>query len=52
MAAEDLLVDDRGNWQAVEAIREGLPEFDVIPSLAFIVKAVYPVYTRALMIAA
>lgn len=52
MAAEDFLVDDRGNRQTVEAIREGLPEFDVVPSFTFVVKAVYPVYARALMIAA
>lgn len=52
MAAEDFLVDDRGDRQAVEAIREGLPELDVVPPLAFVVKAVYPVYARALVISA
>lgn len=52
MAAEDFLVDDRSDWQAVETIREGLPELDVVPSLAFVVKAIYPVYARALVIAA
>lgn len=52
MAAENFLVDDRSDRQAIEAIREGLPELDVISPLAFVVKAVYPVYARALVIAA
>lgn len=52
MTAEDLLVDNRGDWQAVEAIREGLPELDVVPPLALVVEAIYPVYAGALVIAA
>lgn len=52
MTAEDLLVDDCGDRQAVEAICEGLPELDVVPPLALIVEAVYPVYAGALVIAA
>ena len=31
---EDLLVDDRGNGQAVEAVRERLPQLDVVSALA------------------
>lgn len=31
---EDLLVNDGGDWQAVEAVREGLPQFDVVAPLA------------------
>ena len=50
MHAEDLLVDDRGNGQAVEAISERLPQFDVVTSLALIIKAVYSVDTGAFVI--
>lgn len=32
--AEDLLVDDGSNWQAVEAICESLPKLDVVAPLA------------------
>lgn len=34
MATEDLLVHDGSDGQAVEAISEGLPQFDVVASLA------------------
>lgn len=52
MHREDLLIDDCSNWQAVEAISERLPEFDVVPSLALVVEAVYPVDGCALVISA
>lgn len=52
MHSEDLLIDNRSNGQAVEAISERLPEFDVVPSLALIVEAVYPVDGSALVISA
>ena len=32
--AEDLLVDQRGHGQAVEAVREGVPDLDVVAPLA------------------
>lgn len=32
--AEDLLVHDSGHGQAVEAVRERLPQLDVVPALA------------------
>lgn len=35
MAAEDLLVDDSSNGEAVKAVGEGLPQFDVEPALAW-----------------
>ena len=34
VATEDLLVHDRGNWQTVKTICEGLPQLDVVPPLA------------------
>lgn len=37
---EDLLVDNGGNRQAVEAIGKSLPELDVVATLAFIVESV------------
>lgn len=40
MHCEDLLVNNRGNRQAIEAVRKCLPKLDVVSSLAFIVKAV------------
>jgi len=43
MHGEDLLIDDCCNWQAIEAIGKGLPQLDVVPSLALIVEPVNPV---------
>ena len=43
MHSEDLLVNDCCNGQAVEAVSEGLPELDVVPSLALIVEPIDPV---------
>ena len=37
MTAEDLLVDDGGDGQTVEAVREGLPQLDVEPALTWCV---------------
>jgi hypothetical protein len=37
---EDLLVDDRSDGQTVEAVGERLPQLDIVPPLAFIVKTV------------
>ena len=48
---EDLLIDDGGNGQAVEAVGESLPKLDVIPPFALIVEAIQTVDTRALMVA-
>lgn len=52
MHCEDLLVDDGGNRQAVEAIGKCLPQLDVVPSLALIVESVDAVDARALVVAA
>lgn len=51
MHGEDLLIDDSGNGKAVEAVGEGLPELDVVPTLALIVEAIDTVDGRALVIA-
>ena len=52
MHGENLLVDDSGDGKAVEAISEGLPQFDVVPSLAFVVKAIDTVDGGALVVPA
>lgn len=50
MHSEDLLIDDRGNWQAIEAVRERLPQLDVVPPLTLIVESVDSVDGRTLVI--
>jgi len=50
MHREDLLVNDCGDWEAVEAVGKGLPELDVVSSFAFIVEAVDPIDRRAFVI--
>jgi hypothetical protein len=49
---EDLLVDDSGDRQAVEAVGEGLPQLNVVPSLALVVETVDAVDGGALVVAA
>jgi hypothetical protein len=48
---EDLLVNNGGDWQAVEAIGEGLPQLDAASTLALVVEAVDAVDGGGLMIA-
>ena len=50
--AEDFLVDERRNGQAVEAVSESLPQLDVVASLALVVEAVDAVDGRALVVSA
>jgi len=40
VTTENFLINDGGNGKAVEAVGECLPEFDVVPSLTFIIEAV------------
>lgn len=35
VATEDLLVNDSSNWEAVEAVREGFPQLNVISSFTW-----------------
>jgi hypothetical protein len=49
---EDLLVDDCGDRQAVEAVRKCLPQLDVVAPLAFVVEAVDAVDAGALVVSA
>lgn len=51
MHAEDLLINDTGNWQAVKAVCECLPQLDTVASLALVVKSIYSVNGGALMVA-
>ena len=52
MHADDLLLHDRDEGQAVEAVVEELPQLDVVAPLALVVEAVDPVDRRALVVAA
>jgi len=49
---EDLLVDDSGDGETVEAVRECLPQLDVVAALALVVEAVDAVDRRAFVVAA
>jgi hypothetical protein len=51
VAAEDLASNDSCNRKAVEAVGERLPEFDAVPTLALVVKAVDSVDGSALVVA-
>lgn len=52
MHGEDLLVNDGGDGQAVEAVGERLPQLDVVTALALVIEAVDTVDGRALVVAA
>ena len=52
MHGEDLLINDGGNGQAVEAVGKCLPQLDVVASLALIVESVDAVDGRTLVVAA
>ena len=51
MHREDLLVDNGGNGEAVEAVGKRLPQLDVVPTLALVVEAVDTVDGRAFVVA-
>ena len=51
MHGEDLLINDCGDWQAIEAVRKSLPQLDIVTSLAFIVESVDAVDRGTLVIA-
>ena len=40
MDAEDLVVDDGGDWEAVEALNELFPQLETISSFAFVIEAI------------
>ena len=50
MHGEDLLVDDGRDWQTVEAVCECFPQFNVVPSFAFVVEAIDAVDRSAFVI--
>jgi len=51
MHAEYFLVNNCGNWEAVEAVGESFPELDVVSSLALVIETVDSVNAGALMVA-
>ena len=52
MHGENLLVDDSGDGQAVEAVRECFPQLDVVATLALVVEAVDAVDRGAFVVPA
>ena len=42
MTAEDLIIDDGGDGEAIETVGKCLPQFDRKPPLAFVVETVDP----------
>jgi len=48
--AQDFLVNEGSNGEAVETVSEGFPEFDVVSSLALVVEAVNTVDGGALVV--
>lgn len=48
---ENLLVNDGSNGQAVEAVGEGLPQLDIVSSLALVIEAIDTVDGGALVVA-
>lgn len=52
MHGEDLLIDDGGDRQAVEAVGKGLPQLDVVPPFALIVEPIDTVDRGTLVVAA
>lgn len=47
---EDLLINDGRDRQTVEAVRKGLPQFDVVAALALVIEAVNTVNGSALVV--
>lgn len=47
----NLLVDESCHWQAVEAIREGAPQPDVVAPLALVIEAINAIDGSALVVA-
>lgn len=52
MHGEDLLIDDGGNRETVEAVGESLPQLDVVTALALVVEAVDTIDGSTLVVAA
>ena len=50
MHAEDFLINNSSNWEAVETVSESLPKFDVVSSLALVVEAIDSIDTCTLVI--
>lgn len=50
MHTKDLVLHNSRNWQTVKAINKRLPELDIIPPLAFVVKPIDSVYRGTFVI--
>lgn len=50
MTTEDLLIHNGSYGQTVETISEGLPQFNIKPSFAFIIKSINAIDASTLMV--
>lgn len=51
MAAENLLINDSSYWQAIEAVRECLPQLDIVSAFALVVETINAIYASTFVIA-
>lgn len=50
--ADDLVINDRTDWKAIEAIRERLPKLNAVAPFALIIETIYSVDRSALVVPA
>lgn len=50
MTAEDLFINNGGNWQTVKAVSESLPQFNVVSPFALIIESIDAVDGGALVV--
>jgi hypothetical protein len=50
MHAQDLLVNDGSNWEAVEAVSKSLPQLNIVPSFALVIESINSIDGSALVI--
>lgn len=51
MATEDFVIDESGDWHAVEHVLEAFPELHTVSSFAFIIKSINPIEVGHFVIA-
>jgi len=50
MHSKYFVINNRCNWEAIEAVSEGLPQFNVIPPLTLIIESINPIDRGTLMV--
>jgi hypothetical protein len=51
MCTEDGIFNNSSNRKTVEEVNKCLPQFNIVPSLALIIKSIDPIYAGSLMVA-